>query len=75
MSKTLYAIVGQSINKDRFFILHYDKTKSKVRTRQDKAPISFCSNGTSSFCNKVEGEVMDSSLTGCVCNLPKNNKK
>jgi len=65
MSKTMYAIVGQSISTDRFFILNYENTKSKVRTWRYKAPISFSSNGTSSLCNKVGGEVMGSSPTGC----------
>jgi hypothetical protein len=32
--------------------------------------MSFSSNGTSSLCNKVEGEVVGSSPTECVCNLP-----
>jgi hypothetical protein len=33
-------------------------------------PVSFSSNGTSSLCSKVEGEVVSSSPIGCVCNLP-----
>jgi hypothetical protein len=38
-------------------------------------PISFISNGTSSICSKVEGEVVGSSPIGCVCNLPIKKKK
>lgn len=29
-------------------------------------PMSFSSNGTSSLCSKVEGEVVGSSLIGCI---------
>jgi hypothetical protein len=32
--------------------------------------MGFSSNGTSSLCSKVEGEVMSSSPTECMCNLP-----
>jgi hypothetical protein len=31
--------------------------------------MNFSSNDTSSLCSKVEGEVVGSSSTGCVCNL------
>jgi len=37
--------------------------------------MSFSSNGTSSLCNEVEGEVLGSSPIGCVCNLPIKKKK
>jgi hypothetical protein len=33
-------------------------------------PMSFSSNGTSSLCSKVKDEVVGSSPTCCVCNLP-----
>jgi len=32
--------------------------------------MSFSSNSTFSLCSKVEGEVVGSSPTGCMCNLP-----
>jgi hypothetical protein len=38
-------------------------------------PMSFSSNGTSSLCNEVEGEVLGSSPIGCVRNLPIKKKK
>jgi hypothetical protein len=37
--------------------------------------MSFSSNGTSSLSNKVEGEVVGSSPTECVCNLPIMKRK
>jgi hypothetical protein len=38
-------------------------------------PLSLSSNGTSSLRSKMKGEVVGSSLTGCVCNLPIKKKK
>ncbi|XP_059433402.1 uncharacterized protein LOC132166574 [Corylus avellana] len=38
-------------------------------------PMSFSSNGTSFICSKVEGEVVGSCPTGCLCNLPTKKKK
>jgi hypothetical protein len=35
-------------------------------------PMSFSSNGTSFLRRKMEGEVVGSSSTRCMCNLPIN---
>jgi hypothetical protein len=36
--------------------------------------MSFSSNGTLSLCSKMEGEIVGSSRTGCVSNLPIKKK-